>query len=168
MELLAQTNATDTVRESMRVVNIGLGAFAGAIILFGLLILWINRERFRGLNGMLSLAVLLIGLPLGMRLAVEKTNLYPLAVSRALIKDINITSPDTETRKVEIVLSGPAVAVLEFTPTNSKQTFSVIPDSGLENQSAHVFIIKNFSPGEAIFVINGIKILPSGSSLKLQ
>ncbi len=168
MDLLAQANSADTVRESMRVVNMGLGAFAAAFIILGLLLLWINRERFRGLNGIFSLAVLLIGMPLGMRLVVVKTNLYPLAVSRVLIKDINITSPDPTTRKVEMVFSGPAVAIMEFTSLATNQTYSIIPETGLENQPAHVFIIKNFTPGVAEFVVNGIKILPSGRPLKIQ
>jgi hypothetical protein len=168
MDLLAQANTADTVRETMQVVNIGLGAFVAAIILLGLMILWLNRDKLSGLNRLMGVVTLLVGLPFLTAITMQKTSLYTFAISQILIKSVRISSIDSQGKALDLELSGPAFAVLEITDSSTGKVTTLIPITGLNNQAKHTFLLGNSQTGEAIFIINGVRIAPWGKPLPIN
>jgi len=158
--------AGDLARASLGWVNLGVGLFIAAIVAGVGFFLWAYRDKMRDARALLTLAALLISLPLAGRLVLERTSFRNIAAEELGIVAVEVNRTDNKDAVIYLTLSRPAVAYIEFKPLRSDESVLMFALGKVEPRIGHTFVLKdNGVGGEVIFVLNGQKMLWQGASL---
>ena len=131
-----------------------------AMIMFGGII-WLYRDKLKDAKALMMVAITLLLIPIGAKLVLDRTNLFPRA-------DVEIRVVDTQVQKkgnsaiVYLTLSEPAVAYMEFKDLEFGKMQIIIAGGKVEKRIGHTFEIKDVGKlgGEMVFVINERKSKP--------
>ena len=146
MELL---RGQDIVNQGTQIVNMVTIIVVGVLLLGFLLTIWIYKDKIHDFKSLLVVALFLVGLPIGVQLAVNKTGLHSYALSKIVISSVQDEITSSSKRQITLITSRSAIAMLEI---DGKIVFS---DKGAEASEIHVFEIESHTT-QFKFIINGV------------
>ena len=103
----------EIVKASLGWVNVGLGLFIGVIVAGVGAFLWVFRDKLRDARSLLTIAALLISLPLGVRLILERTSFRNIAAEELSIVAVEINQTTAGELVIYLTVSRPAGGYLE-------------------------------------------------------
>ena len=156
----------EIVKASLGWVNVGLGLFIGVIVAGGGAVLWGFWDKLRDARALLTIAALLISLPLGVRLILERTSFRNIAAEELSIVAVEINQTTAGELVIYLTLSRPAVAYMEYKPSGLNKSTLVFALGKVEPRIGHTFVLSDVGQGgEAVFVLTGQKVLWQGVPL---
>lgn len=139
--------------ETLGTLNVMLAILAAVGVSGAGVVLWIYRDRLRDLRTLLTLAALLLTIPLGAQLIRERTDLLPKAEEEVSIVAVEVQQMEEGRSVVYVTLSHPAVAYMVYTPQETGEEKIVVGRGRVEKRTGHSFEV--VGGGQAVFVVNG-------------
>ena len=138
-------------------LTITLVIFAIVVAIMGGAVLWLYRDTFRQARAMLAFLAMLMFIPVGAKLVLQKTKLQTSADTQPLIIAIDTKKIDSTKAVVYLTLSEPGYAFAQLAENSTGKTTTVVPLGGEEKRIGHTFEINLTvsGGGKLKFVVNG-------------
>jgi len=167
---MEMNTASEVVGLTSTLLNIGTGVIIGAALIFLWSVAWLFRTKFRDLKALLLIAMALIMLPYGVKLAQEKTGVPTQA--NVVLKVENLQIVHTKPGEVMVYFTTPSkvIAYLEYTDAETGQTQAYFPLYAVVKTDTHAIPISKTGSkgGTVVFVLNGAKVAVDGKPTEVR
>lgn len=140
---------------------LGVAVFGAAvlamIVLFGLSL----KDISKNVSGLAMVLLLAIGIPVGVGLVKNKTSMNSNAAALVKVVNLEVAKVSKGVNIVNLTLSMPAVAYLEYQDNSRDYSVPILPTSTLEPKTDFSYLISNISTagGQAVLIVNNEQVL---------